>query len=100
MILDPRIIYFTHSRIRDTFSGCGRTIAQTESEILSGTLKVSDIPMITVLFDGARYYSHNNRRLFLFKKLGLIEIEVRVKLVEPTKNQYALTARLGIPHPH
>ena len=94
MVLDPSIVYFTHSRIKDTFSGCGKTIAETESEILSGKLKVSDIPMITILFDGTRYCSQNNRRLFLFKKLGLKEIRARVKLVEPMKNQFSLTARI------
>ena len=42
-------------------------IEETYKEIIEGTTKIDDIPKIKVICDGERYYSMNNRRLYLFK---------------------------------
>jgi hypothetical protein len=67
--IDPDLIYFTHSRVRPFFTGCNKRIEQTFEEIVNGETKVSDLPLITVIYNEDSYFSLNNRRLFLFKKL-------------------------------
>lgn len=101
--INPSIVYFTHSRIRSQFTGCGKLLMETLSELRSNPNKVIEIPKIKVMYDKERntYYSMNNRRLWVFKKLyddGLIK-EVPVYL-EPLKknskmknNQYSLIAK-------
>ncbi|KAJ3024394.1 UNVERIFIED_CONTAM: hypothetical protein HDU68_008218 [Siphonaria sp. JEL0065] len=69
MEIDPEIIFFTHSKIRKNFSGCGRLLTDTLEQIRSGQLSVSDLPLIRVIFDGTKYYSMNNRRLWVMKEL-------------------------------
>lgn len=86
--VDPAIIYFSHARIRTTFSGCGRKVEDTLAEIMEGRLKPEALPFITVMLDRATgtYCSLNNRRLWVFKeckKRGLLEhIRVRVRTEE------------------
>jgi hypothetical protein len=81
--LDPEVIYFTHSKIRKRFSGCNKLLAETLQEVLEGRTPLSAIPRIRVIHDGNRYYSMNNRRLWLFKELKragyltLVDVEVR-----------------------
>jgi hypothetical protein len=86
--INPRIIYFTFSRIRPMFS-CGRTIDETLQALISGKQSVEDLPRISLLFDGANYYSLNNRRLYVFKALqdaGVVStIPARLKAVPNTK---------------
>lgn len=86
--LDPSCIYFTFSRIRPQFS-CGRTIQSTLDQLLANELQPSDLPLLSVLTDGAHYYSQNNRRLYTYKKLqalGKIEnIPVRLRPLPQTK---------------
>ena len=81
--IDPSIVYFTHARIRSTFSGCGRKVEETLDEIINGKLKPADLPFITVMYDGSVYYSLNNRRLWVLKQCkerGLVDhIRVRVR---------------------
>jgi hypothetical protein len=100
MEIDPDVIYHTHTKIRNRFSGCGKLVEETLKEIISGKTKIEDLPMITVEYDGKKYYSLNNRRLYVIKqckKKGLIKnIKVRVKEVESTKyiNTYSLVGKL------
>jgi len=99
MLLDPNEIYFTHSKIRERFSGCGKTIEETFEELKTKKINISDIPKIKVLYDGKNYYSENNRRLYLFKKCksyGLLnEIDVTIKNIKnPVKNIYSLTSKI------
>ncbi len=90
------IIYFTHSKIRKNFSGNGKLLTETLSEILDGRTKIEDIPKIRVIHDDVsnRYYSLNNRRLWLFKELNksgqLASVVVELRRAE-TKSE----ARLG-----
>lgn len=100
MLLDPDCIYFTHSKIRERFSGCGKTIDETFNELETKKITITQIPKIKVIFDGKNYYSENNRRLYLWKKCkskGILEkIDVLIKNVKtPIKNQYSLTAKIA-----
>jgi hypothetical protein len=99
--INPSIIYFTHSKIRSTFSGCNKTIYQTISEIENDITVIKNIPLILVEFDGYHYYSTNNRRLFLYKYLynnnSIKEIDIRLRTVPKTKysnKTYSLIARV------
>jgi hypothetical protein len=112
--LRPSEIWYTFGRVRDRFSGCGRTLEETLEAIRDGALAVDDLPSIAVVThdvdvdeasddddddddDDAsrrrrraarpsaanarprtvrRYYSMNNRRLWVLKRceaLGLCE---------------------------
>jgi hypothetical protein len=104
--LSPSAIYFTHSRLDEKFSGCGKRISDTLQEVLSGQTRVEAIPHITVLAVGARYVSLNNRRLFLFKellRLGRLpggEVPCRLKKATPKEEKkysgdLALVAKLN-----
>lgn len=81
--IDPSAVYFTHSKIRKQFSGNGKLLSETLEEVLNGTTKVEAIPKIRVIFDGSRYYSMNNRRLWVYKelqkrgKLATVKVELR-----------------------
>ncbi|KAG5502643.1 hypothetical protein JIQ42_05712 [Leishmania sp. Namibia] len=86
--IDPLVVYFTFSRIRSRFS-CGRTIERTLQQFRDGKLHPRDLPLLSVLTDGAHYYSQNNRRLYAYKQLkreGLIDtIPVRLRPLPQTK---------------
>jgi hypothetical protein len=100
--IKPSEVHFTHSRIRGTFTGCGRSVHETLEILTKDPSYISNIPRIKVVTDGAKYYSMNNRRLWVFKQLekqGLIEtIDVVLEPV-PThskilKNTYSLEAKV------
>ena len=88
MDVDVDYVYFTHSRIRPFFSGCGRRLKDTLASIEEGATALETLPQITILAtptsskDGL-YFSLNNRRLWVLKQLkakGVIEtVRVRVK---------------------
>lgn len=68
--IDPEIIRFTHARVRPYFSGCGKKIEDSISELKIGSTKLDDIPLITVIENSGHYFSLNNRRLYMFKYLN------------------------------
>ena len=75
ILIDPLNIRFTHSKIRERFSGCNKLISETLEEFRIGKITMNNIPKITIYSDGITYYSQNNRRLYCFKILrseGLI----------------------------
>jgi len=79
-------IYFTHSKVYPSFSGCGKKIVDTIDEILDGKITAKDLPMITVhpcSSNPEAYFSLNNRRLYVFKELmkmgRLNTIDARLK---------------------
>lgn len=86
-------IYFSHSKIRNRFTGCSKLLQETLDEIIAGKTTIEDIPMISVIYDGIRYFSLNNRRLWVFKelaKLGKLE-KIKVNLKKPvTRNEMKL----------
>ena len=86
--VDPATIYFSHAKIRKTFSGCGRRVEATLQEIVDGKLSPKDLPFITVMRDNStgHLFSINNRRLWVLKRCreqGLLGpegvVRVRVK---------------------
>lgn len=96
--IDPGVIRFTHSRIRPYFTGCGKRVEDTLDDLIHRRIKISDIPIITVIpVKNSRnevvYYSLNNRRLYVFKALatmGLLAAEgntIRVRVKEPLERE-------------
>ena len=107
MNIKPSEIYFTHSTISYKFTGCGKFLDETLNEIINGTTKVEDIPKIKVFYTQqngtVKYFSENNRRLWLFKhleKLGLLDtVEVRIEKTNNKKyikNTYSLEAKVNL----
>lgn len=107
--IDPTTVFFTHSRIRGTFSGCGKRLVETLEEITSGQLKVEDLPVITVIHDGERYISLNNRRLWVLKQChekgfleeGKVLVRMRYERTQSSKSSkqtvtYSLSAKLAL----
>ena len=102
--LRPKEIYFTHSKISDTFTGCNKKLEETLEELITDISHIKNIPLIRVqTADGKKYISMNNRRLWVFKQLearGLItEIDVYVEFIKKdsknAKNDHALEARIA-----
>jgi hypothetical protein len=103
--VDPRTVYFTHSKIRNTFTGCGKRLEETLDELLDKRITVYELPVIRVLTDGEKMYSQNNRRLWVFKQLaarGVLDTVPAVleplapkELARFRKNTYSLTAKVG-----
>ena len=105
VLIEPNIIHFTHSKINERFTGCGKLLSETRDEIVKGTTKIESIPKIKVFYvekDGSmEYFSENNRRLWVFKslqKLGIINvIDVRLEKTNDKKdinNTYALESKI------
>lgn len=99
--IKPSTIYFTHSKIRKQFTGCGKMLNETLEELASGKTQISSIPTIKVYTDGTNFYSMNNRRLWVFKELenrGLIDtisvyLEPLPSHSKIAKNKYSLVAK-------
>jgi hypothetical protein len=102
--IDPAFIYFTHARIRPFFTGCGRRVEDTLTDISEGRLSIEALPKITVISNNGSYFSLNNRRLFVLKHLraqGVVTvITARTKVaLEREKDRYkvdrcSLTAKI------
>jgi hypothetical protein len=103
--LDPAGIYFTHAKIKPHFS-TGKSIMDTYQEIATNKISASDIPIINVYCVNDKYYSLNNRRLYLFKMCknnGLLPenvIKVNLKKIPSKKvlqrfltNDYSLVTK-------
>ena len=105
--IKPSDIYFTHSSICNKFTGCGKLLEDTLSELISGKTNIVDIPKIKVFHiiqnGNITYLSENNRRLWVFKELEkkgfLSTIEVRLEKTTNKKyykNTYSLDAKMKI----
>ncbi len=107
IMVDPARCRFQHSKIRPYFSGCGRSVHETLEDIKEGKTKVSDLPPIQVLIGDERmdddqglwYFSLNNRRLWVLKRLreeGFLEkygnkVAVRVRRPNSQKEKERYT---------
>jgi hypothetical protein len=103
MDVDVENVFFTHARIRPFFSGCGRRLEDTLKSLEEGSMKLEDLPQITILAtptsqDDGQYFSLNNRRLWVLRQLrsrGALEgrnnlVHVRVKDALPRElDKYA-----------
>jgi hypothetical protein len=52
LYVDPARVRFQHSRIRPSFSGCGRSVEETLESIRNNELAPSDLPPIQVGLHG------------------------------------------------
>lgn len=92
--IKPSQIYFTHSKICGKFTGCGKLLTDTLNEIVTNQTSVNQIPQIKVFYteiDGMiKYYSENNRRLWLFKQLEQLNklTVISVRLEKTTNKKY------------
>ena len=108
--IDPNDVYFTHARIRPFFTGCGHRVEDTLLDIVEGRLAVASLPTITVIANGGAYFSLNNRRLYVFKKLRergvLTVVKARLKgALDREKERYipsrcSMTARIMMERPN
>ena len=108
IMVDPARCRFQHSKIRPYFSGCGRSVHDTLEDIKEGITKVSDLPPIQVLIGdesmddelGQWYFSLNNRRLWVLKRLreeghlekygNKVAVRVRRPKSQQEKERYTL----------
>lgn len=108
IMVDPARCRFQHSKIRPYFSGCGRSVQETLEDIKEGKTNVSDLPPIQVLVGeesmdddlGPWYFSLNNRRLWVLKRLreeghleqygNKIAVRVRRPKSQQEKERYTL----------
>src|ERR1043165_1322363 len=69
-MLDPFQILFTQAQINSYFSGDdGFTVEDTINDLISGSLKVKDLPTIRVCLNkNDQYISADNRRLFCYQE--------------------------------
>jgi hypothetical protein len=68
--VDPRVIRFTHAKIRPVFSD-GKIVTETLKAVEDGALRPSELPPIVLYRDEKNpeiYYSMNNRRLWVLKQ--------------------------------
>lgn len=104
VFLNPSVIYFTHSKIRNKFTGCGKMLLDTYQELSKNPDLINKIPTIKVVFNPytKEYFSMNNRRLWVFKKLyeenKVKEIPVIVEQMKENSriknNKYSQFAKL------
>ena len=74
--LNPQEIRYVQDSISSKFQ-CGRRVADTMNQLLSGLLSIHSIPTIRVFQWNGHWYSQDNRRLWAFKKAGLKSVPVR-----------------------
>ncbi|KAL7454035.1 hypothetical protein ACHAWC_005682 [Mediolabrus comicus] len=98
LYISPSRIRYQHSRIRSTFSGCGRSVTDTLDEIRRGELNPWDLPVIQVLVgpdendgNGPWYFSLNNRRLWVFKQC------LKEGLLDNSKHNNTIPVRIRLP---
>lgn len=96
IILHPRQIRYTQDSISDKWGDYtphkGESIASTLNNLRRGLIDVSDIPSIRVTYHNGKWYSLDNRRLYLFKKFGeSIQCTVWKEPMRSGKGYYGLS---------
>ncbi|XP_036369109.1 uncharacterized protein LOC118767871 [Octopus sinensis] len=66
--LSPSDIRYTQDSIACKFRN-GTTLTETISDLVKGTITPDGIPVISVYLKDGKYYSTDNRRLYVFKEL-------------------------------
>ena len=73
MMLRPSDIYFSQDSIKNTFQErCPHsynTVGETLDDLCEGRINVNDIPPISVLNKGGKWFTGDNRRLWIFRHL-------------------------------
>ena len=70
--LQPSEIYFTQASIRRTFRFSSQTIYETRDAISENRISVDSIPTIKVIKKSGKYWTLDNRRLWVFRELDLL----------------------------
>ena len=95
-LLKPSQIHFTHTKISNKFTGCGKTVNTTLQEIVNGKTLIDSIPKIKVFYfnngNEIKYLSENNRRLWVFKQLESIAEKLEFHKIK--KDNYYIYKRL------
>eukprot|EP00756_Hemistasia_phaeocysticola_P038560 Hpha_TRINITY_DN16767_c0_g3::TRINITY_DN16767_c0_g3_i1::g.76718::m.76718 len=92
-LVHPDDLCFTQNTIAPTFSGGnhkGARLTETLEKLRAGDLSIYDFPVISVFEEGGRWYSVNNRRLWIFKQHG-----ERIPVIPGPRGNAALTATPG-----
>lgn len=77
--LTLRQVRFSQESIKGYFCD-GQPVAKMHEELSSGAKTIDDIPRITVVPFGRRAFSHDNRRLWVFKHCGYPR-DIRAKVL-------------------
>lgn len=75
--MNPWEIRFTHDSISCTFRN-GNDILEVAEALSRGFIDVHDFPPITVGFHRGKWWSADNRRLWVFREAGLNSVPVIV----------------------
>lgn len=80
--LSPSEIRYSQNSMRSRFRN-GNPIEETLRKLLSGKITVVDIPRIRVAEKDGKYYSMDNRRLYVFKRFEEKKgTKIKVKCIE------------------
>jgi len=70
-MLHPDHIYYTQETIRDVFQN-GIPLIETLEQLRSASITVNDIPPIKVLEYEGKWWTIDNRRLWVFREYGQV----------------------------
>ena len=99
--LKPSEIYFSQDSISNVFGDrcrhSGIRIGTTLDELCEDRMNISDIPRIRVVKKGERWYSGDNRRLWIFRELERLGkcTDIKVKVIKYIPPQKFTTHNLG-----
>eukprot|EP01084_Bolivina_argentea_P101795 182435_1 len=89
-ILSPRNICYTQQSIRATWSDKsrhkGKTIKWTLDQLQKRIITVDNIPKIKLVYHNEKFYSLDNRRLWVFKQFGQ---DITCKIVQVDKSLWS-----------
>lgn len=79
--VDPEDLRWTHDSLQRLFT-CGRSLAEVADRLQQRTLLPSDLPTVSMVYHGGKWYSRNNRRLWCLKTAGIRSVQVRITAVD------------------
>lgn len=80
--ISPSEIRYSQDTMRSRFRN-GNPIEETLINLLSGKITVDDIPRISVAEKDGKYYSMDNRRLYVFKRFEEEKVtKIKIKCIE------------------
>ncbi|KAL3859190.1 hypothetical protein ACJMK2_009419 [Sinanodonta woodiana] len=81
MRLKPSLIYFCQETIKNCFPSHGK-IGFVLDKIYEGSISINTIPMISICKKGGKWFTTDNRRLWIFQQLEKLrkcsKIDVRI----------------------
>lgn len=86
MYLRPSEIFYSQDSISNTFglstSHCYTYIGETLDDLINGSAKVTSIPRISVIWWKGKWFTQDNRRLWVFKKAEVLGIITSIPVYE------------------